>query len=200
MTIGSLEICTKCGKRGIKTDKIGRQYCRECARKKRFRSNVLVQDGAITYIMFKNGRTAMVDTEKAHLILNTHWWCYSDPPYTSYVVGRKESGKNIPLHRLLMDAKEGEYVDHINGDGLDNRIANLRTCSMMQNQQNRKRCTRNTSGFKGVAYRRDNAKWRARICINGNRLNLGTFATSEEAAARYAAAARMFHGEFARIE
>lgn len=105
--------------------------------------------------------------------------------------------KILLLHREIMKAPPGLCVDHINGDPLDNRRANLRLCTHAQNMKNRRLHRNNTSGFKGVWRRRN--RWRAEIKVEGQRISLGTFATIEEAAAAYAEGAHRFHGEFARI-
>ena len=87
-------------------------------------------------------------------------------------------------------------VDHINGNGLDNRKANLRIASATENGRNRRRHSNNTSGFKGV--KKDKGRWVANIGGSKNRIRLGSFETPEEAHAAYCEAANRLHGEFAR--
>lgn len=96
-----------------------------------------------------------------------------------------------------MDAPDGMHVDHINGDGLDNRRENLRVCSPMQNLWNSKKQT-NTSGFKGVTKRASDKAFIARIRVNYKLISLGSFADPIDAAKAYDAAARAHFGEFAR--
>jgi heme-degrading monooxygenase HmoA len=104
-------------------------------------------------------------------------------------------------HRLawlyVTGAWPSEQIDHVNGDRSDNRIANLREASAAGNARNARRRIDNVSGFKG-AYEYRPGKWRAYINKDGRRINLGTFATPEEAHAAYVAAAQEHHGEFAR--
>lgn len=104
------------------------------------------------------------------------------------------------LHRLAWLYVYGEFpdvfVDHINCDALDNRIANLRLATKQQNMCNRGATKSNKSGFKGVW--KCNNKYRARIMWNGEQVNLGYFKTPEEANEAYAAAAIRLHGEFAK--
>lgn len=90
-------------------------------------------------------------------------------------------------------------VDHINGDGLDNRRANLRQATVMQNARNRRKIF-GLSAYKGVA-RADSIStpWRARITIAGSRLQLGNYANELDAARAYDAAARHHFGEFAAL-
>jgi hypothetical protein len=78
----------------------------------------------------------------------------------------------------------------------DNRITNLFDRPGPANARNRER--RNRSGFTGVY--REGSKWVARIGINGEVLRLGSFNSPESAAKRYERAARLIHGDFARME
>jgi hypothetical protein len=89
-------------------------------------------------------------------------------------------------------------VDHINGNGLDNRRSNLRPATKAENNRNKRRYRNSTSGFKGVS-QRGNGRWRAYIYVNGRRVGLGDHATAEAAARAYDAAAPVHHGEFARL-
>ncbi len=95
------------------------------------------------------------------------------------------------MHRLIMDCPDGMDVDHINGDGLDNRRENLRIVTRSQNLRNRKTFKNSKSGFKGVIFNPVNGKWKAII-------NLGTFDTSEEAAKAYDEAIKKLFGPLAK--
>lgn len=106
-------------------------------------------------------------------------------------------------HRLAWLYIHGRWptclIDHINMDGMDNRLVNLREATHSQNHANATKNVRNTSGFKGVILRSDGKAWCARICKYGKRIHLGRFATKEEAWAAYAAASVSLNGEFARF-
>jgi hypothetical protein len=91
---------------------------------------------------------------------------------------------------------EGHEVDHINGDPLDNRRANLRIATKGQNAQNRKARLRE-SGIRGVSYHRSSGKWRAGITNSDGFVSLGMYDTEEQAAAVYDLAARYYYGEHA---
>lgn len=121
---------------------------------------------------------------------------------TTVFKGRK---LNFRVHQWVFLVHHGylpDFVDHINGDVTDNHIENLRACTSQQNSFNRKQTSRNKSGFKGVSRLANTTctqrPWRADIRINGKNVTLGHFATPEEAAAAYQAAAREHFGEFAR--
>lgn len=107
-------------------------------------------------------------------------------------------GGNGLLHRLIVGAKKGEVVDHINHNTLDNRKSNLRICTQSQNHMNRKGAQVNsTTGELGVHWDSKLKKFRARLQKDGKTYNFGQYKSIEEAIeARKAAAADMF-GEFA---
>jgi len=90
-------------------------------------------------------------------------------------------------------------IDHINGNGLDDRRANMRTCTNQQNMRNLRKRRSGSSIYKGVYYDKRRRTWYARICHNGKNIHLGTFATEIEAARAYDRAARRLFGEFARL-
>jgi hypothetical protein len=103
----------------------------------------------------------------------------------------------ILMHRQLIHAPEGCVIDHINGNGLDNRRANLRLATIAQNAWNSKK--RNPrSGYKGVWFVGDKALWRAAIVYHGRRIHLGYFKDKIAAAKAYDAAARKYYKQFAR--
>jgi hypothetical protein len=103
------------------------------------------------------------------------------------------------MHRVILGAKASQEVDHINGDALDNRRANLRLCTRAQNAANRRLHANNKSGYRGVGYSgRQAHPWAARIRVNYKLLPLGNFATPEEAAVAYDRAALDHFGQFAR--
>jgi hypothetical protein len=90
-------------------------------------------------------------------------------------------------------------VDHIDGDGLNNRRSILRLATRTQIRRNSKRPSNNTSGWKGVLWDKAKRKWRARICVNNIKKSLGRFHTKEEAAYAYDRTAIRLFGQFARV-
>jgi hypothetical protein len=85
-----------------------------------------------------------------------------------------------------------DQIDHINGDPLDNRIANLRDVTDQQNKHNlRKPKAGNKSGYLGVAPNK--SRWLAKITVNRQQICLGTYDTPEEAYAAYLEAKRRLH-------
>jgi hypothetical protein len=113
--------------------------------------------------------------------------------------GRGLSRERVYLHRAVWgDVPDGQYVDHISGDTLDNRRCNLRLATGTQNQANRLLSRTSTSGFKGVYFRKATGKWSADLRAGKRHISLGSFSTPEEAANAYDIAAVEHFGEFAR--
>lgn len=109
--------------------------------------------------------------------------------------------KTYLSHRLVWLYVYGYFpdklIDHINGNGLDNRINNLREADHSQNLHNSRLCKRNTSGFKGVFWHCSNKKWYAQININGKNKHLGFFDSKYLANEAVSVARYKYHGEFA---
>jgi hypothetical protein len=112
-----------------------------------------------------------------------------------YIKGKRAAGL-FYLHRILTSAQCGMDVDHANGNGLDNRRANLRVCSRTENNANR-RVVMSATGIKGVHFETSTGKWRAEIHFHGIRHRLGRFSSADRAAAAYAQKAKELFGEFA---
>jgi len=96
-----------------------------------------------------------------------------------------------------MSPPEDMHIDHINGDGLDNRRENLRIVSPRQNQANSRKHVLGQSRYKGVAWCQGAHKWRAYISPDRQQIHLGLYDTEIEAAAAYDTRAREIFGEHA---
>ncbi len=110
----------------------------------------------------------------------------------------------VYMHRLVLGTPPGYETDHINGDGLDNRRANLRVASCSQNSANAGKPRRpggepTSSTYKGVSWDRSRSRWQAKIEIDGRCHNLGRYDDEAEAARAYDVAAHVAWGEFARL-
>lgn len=103
------------------------------------------------------------------------------------------------MHREIIDEKENEHVDHINGNKKDNRKSNLRIATSSQNSRNIGLRKNNTTGYKGVIYEKKRDKWRAEIKKDYKSIFLGYFDTKEDAAKAYNEASMKYHGEFANL-
>lgn len=87
-------------------------------------------------------------------------------------------------------------IDHKDNDGLNNRWSNLREANKQQNSVNSGCSKNNKLGLKGVSF--SHGRFRATIGINGKQIWLGYHDTPQAAHEAYVAAAKKYHGEFAR--
>lgn len=152
--------------------------------------------------MFSDGAT--YDAAECCRRFNRTW--AGKEAFTALCKGRYRQGtiwlQRIEAHRVIWALVYGEWpqgdIDHINGDGLDNRLGNLRLCRHAENMRNMKIQSGRASAFKGVSPSRQDGKWRAHIKIDGRHVHLGTFADEEAAARAYDDAASKYHGPFGR--
>lgn len=147
-----------------------------------------------------NNQFALVDFEDYEYLNELKWHiCKSgNQLYARSIFYDNKKRKNILMHRLILEPK-GKCIDHINGNGLDNRKCNLRICERHQNALNRKKNINNLSGFKGVSWFKSSQKWRAQIQYKKIVYHLGVFEKRIDAARAYNAAAIKYHGEFAKL-
>jgi hypothetical protein len=93
----------------------------------------------------------------------------------------------ILMHRVIMNPPAHLEVDHINGNKLDNRRANLRVVSHAVNERSKPKRSDNTSGFKGVTWCKTRRAWYARAMFYRRTYFFGQFTTAEEAAEAHVA-------------
>lgn len=154
-------------------------------------------------IPLSRGLFAVVDAADHERVVAAGSWYASTDCQTHYAKRNEwyvdDNGdrrcRSIKLHKFLTG---WDLVDHINGDGLDNRRANLRPATSLQNSMNRRTRSDSKSGIKGVRQNRSGT-WSATIQIDGKPLALGSYKTAAEAGRAYDAAAIEHFGEFARL-
>ena len=151
-------------------------------------------------IPLHNGMVAIVDDEDYETLAFGRAW-QAQKSKTGFYAARSKWGKAKStkeyMHRTIMRAKKGQYVDHISGNGLDNRKANMRLCSNQENSRNQRKRA-GSSAYKGVSWYKKRQCWRAHIVVDNRQLHLGYHPTEIEAAVAYDAAAAKLFGDFAR--
>lgn len=152
-------------------------------------------------IALNNGLVAQISDEDLPKVAGHKWYAFWNGArwyVQGYVKKQGPPYGKVYLHRWLLDAKKGEIVDHVSGDGLDNRRENLRKGGHAMNNQNRR--SAGQSGFKGVdSIPSVPEKWRARIRIEGRQQVLGWFNSPQLAAKAYDQKARELYGPQAKV-
>ena len=163
-----------------------RTTCTDCVR-------IVEEDDHMKYIC-ADGQHFLFDKEDYEFVRSRRW--YLDKQ--GYAITRMNH-KNYRLTRLLLEVAACSYVDHQNGNPADNRRSNLRIVDPQGNQGNMGISSHNTSGYKGVSFRKDRGLYRSYISVNDKYVHLGHFYSPEEAARAYDEAARFYFGEFACV-
>jgi hypothetical protein len=175
---------------GVLTEVTPTHTCRN------FRARPEPPNDEVRYIALTKGLCAIVDAEDYEEVSQYKWSAHINGA-NRYAV-RCNKGKRLAMHRFIMKPPKGMVVDHIDGNGLNNRRSNLRICTAQQNQCNRKPRGR-TSRFKGVRYRKEQGKYVAAIMSRGELIHIGCFDDEEEAAHARDRKAIELHGEFAYL-
>lgn len=144
-------------------------------------------------IQLTKGQSTVVDDED-YEELSRFKWCSHFGRHTWYAVRGEATGvpkkrRLVFMHRMLLGTPGGSYTDHIDGDGLNNRRANLRIVSTTENAHNQTRKRpKASSRFRGVSWDNWTQRWRATIQVTGRLMHIGRFDSEEEAALAYNAA------------
>ncbi len=169
--------------------------CRNFRRKRRPPHRIdspAPSDPSIRHIALTKGKFAVVDAADYAYLSQFRW--HATECRGRFYAATVIDSKSVAMHRMLMSPPHGMVVDHIDGNGLNNRRANLRLCTPTQNRRNT-RPRRRTSAFLGVSRRGD--KYLARIKHRNRSLYLGLFDTEVEAACARDEKAKQLFGEFA---
>ena len=135
---------------------------------------------------------AKIDDEDFERIANHNWWLLKGG-YAYSQTCKNGKRTTLLMHRLVTQAPKGVEVDHINGNVLDNRKANLRLCSRSQNCSHR----RSFGKLKGLYWSKN--AWQAQIKNDKQHVYLGRYKDKIEAARAYDKAALELFGSFANI-
>lgn len=116
------------------------------------------------------------------------------------ITGNGKDTYTNSLHRHIMNCSDNMYVDHINGNRLDNRKCNLRICTNQENNFNTVKRNTNTSEYKGVWFDKTRNKWVSEIKISGRKIFIGRYEDIKEAAFTRLYAESLLHKEYMSIE
>lgn len=190
------EICGKLHRKKLKAD--GKIVCNKhykqfkkfgcfrdaSNRTQRDKNNITVV-GDVAYIdlydkQYNVVAQAIIDAEDVDKVKNIKW----RKNCNGYAINNSHCSEYI--HRRVIE--HDGFVDHINGNRLDNRKCNLRPCTRSQNQMN--------VDYKGVYLHKDGVRWYAKIKINQKQLYLGVFDYKEEALYARLVAEKLLFKEF----
>jgi hypothetical protein len=151
--------------------------------------------GKVRRIPLGGGLFATVDA-RDYKRLSKYKWCVLSKCGAPYAVRRTKDGRMVYMHREIMRASKGSFVDHLDHNTLNNRRCNLRICTQAENQANAGH-RGSASGYVGV--KRVGKKWEGEINLKGKRYYLGRFDDPADAARARDRKAYELHGKYAYL-
>jgi len=157
---------------------------------------------AIVFLPLSQGKTAVIDFEDFEKVRGFKYH-YSTRGYAArnfpvQAPGRRQT-RSYLHHDIFGKVEAGLEIDHWDRNKLNNRRANLRAVTHIQNMANQGTRRNSKSGFSGVSWSSRAGKWLARVKLNGQSAHVGYFNNAEEAARAYDSKAKELFGEFARL-
>ncbi|MDD4292006.1 MAG: HNH endonuclease [Clostridia bacterium] len=135
------------------------------------------------------GKVAIVDDETYIWLKKYKWTLSGSGKYALYYPKRNGKRRLIQMHRIIMNAKKREIVDHIDGNGLNNQKENLRIVTHRQNMLNKKNLK------KKIGITRHQKGYWARIRVEKKHISLGVYENEDDAIRAYEDAARKYYGD-----
>ena len=165
--------------------------------------NKYIIEGNLTRIELYNSKgivsgISLIDTEDAVRVQHLRWGRH-EAGYVYNMLGARGNRTNTYIHNIILPPTDGIEIDHINGDGLDNRKVNLRLVTHAQNQMNRRKKAEATSIYKGVYWHSGSQIWCAKIGKDSKQTHLGSFVLELDAMKAYNKAALKLFGEYAKL-
>ncbi len=151
-------------------------------------------EGVAIIKIAKSDKYILVDDDKYYELLKYYWHLTSN----GYAQSTEER-KKITMHRYLMNAKEGDIIDHINNDRLDNRVSNLRFSSHALNSHNVSKQKNTLSKYLGVTYDKLRGKFVGVVIKDKEQFYCGGFDTEEDAAKARDLKALELYGSYANL-
>ena len=143
----------------------------------------------------KFGKHSVLFDKNNYEEFRQHKWSIAKRRGVFYCVCHSNGGISL-MHQMILPNNEGT-VDHINHNGLDNRVINLRRASKAENCRNSRAPITNASGYKGVSFYGAYNKWRVQITKNGKNSHVGYYDKIEDAVLAYNKSAERHYREFA---
>lgn len=162
-----------------------------------YSNNQVRVEGELVYVKLTNSENEMICDLDMWEKYKIHSWRESDKGYARTFIIINGKRKLFAFHRLVTGAKNGQIVDHINQNKLDNRKENLRITTLSMNAFNRK--VNNESGYLGVR-RLSNGKWQSSITVNYQNIGLGSYERLEDAVEARKQAELKYRGEYSKKE
>lgn len=150
-------------------------------------------------IQLSQGKVALVDDDMFDFLNQWKWYCIKQDNnfYAVRKSGKGDKRVILRMHRVIINAKNGELVDHRNHNGLHNYRSNLRKCNHVENTRNQRKIAKASSVYKGVHWSKHINKWNAHIGYNYKRYDLGQYHKEIKAAKVYDQCAVELFREFA---
>ncbi|MHC4574708.1 MAG: AP2 domain-containing protein [Planctomycetota bacterium] len=157
--------------------------------------------GQYCKIPLTQGKFAKVDPDDYPWLAQFRWHCKTNKnaAYAARTVTHARRPIRIYMHRLIARTPPHLFCDHVNHNGLDNRKANLRSCTLSQNNANARPAKNASSIYKGVSFNKRRKKWAASIKSKGKQQHLGYFDSEIDAAKAYDERAKELFGRFANL-
>lgn len=198
--------CDICGKmfrrKQCKISRAEKHYCSNDCRYKGQEAPKRTSwiDRDVVYLELTKGMVARLNVNDKNLC-NMNWQL--NKGYAAKKNNKER--KHIYMHRVIMEKMLGralnnnEFVDHNNGDRLDNRRDNLRTATKQENAANSLKPIKSGGKYKGISFDKKRGKWRARIRCHGIDKHIGYFDKEKDAAMAYDKEAIVLFGDFAKL-
>ena len=146
-------------------------------------------------IPLTQGKVAIVDDDIFLMLSKFKWYARKTGKFWyvfRWIRLNPQKSISVSMHRIILGTPKGMETDHINGNGLDNRIENLRVVTKRQNLQNLH--NKRSSKYPGVYWKKSHKKWCALIYLNGRMRHIINSNDEMTAATAYRVACKVLTG------
>ena len=157
----------------------------------------MLTSAGVYAVPLSKGKVSLISAADVQVVRKFNWSAQKIGKY--FYACACVNGRNIHMHRFLLNPSKNERVDHRNGDTLNNCRNNLRICTASENSGNMKAHADSSSKYKGVTYNKRQNSWMAQLTVNRKRVHCSYHKDPIDAAEAYDRVALKHFGEFARI-